>query len=493
MVTGTVEDYTGSMQSDAVALEPLGYGNWYDSNDLYGGIVDVVENIATYTVQIWENDPQNINVWNYQWLLLKYNQSIGSYDFNVTLRNFRAIMTFTGEYMSGGSATGELETDFIGEIYIDKLELLTGQNNTFYAYVRFWRTNRFNGLADSHLKDFVWAMVNQIYNFSIVNVSFDLEMWGCNITDVELEGLNFTGVVDLSDLSSMIEFKGMSSWTVGIDFTDEYVYFDAKFKIEVPISPEWMVYYTMLLTWDDDPVFFEDTDTCSDDPPSTGDYVDNATDRVSEVEELKALDPDSYPLGHSASEFWIAPQITDAPTSLPNYVVWFGGGGEYELSVRVDIEWNDGFHDYVGNTYVDQNYDDENLTAQGLPEQEDAYGSLAPFWEGIEDGDMWVLVFFSYETEILMFWWVIYYYTPAFYIASGDYNPNVANERIYINKTWTLHDANWVYRFELYGDKINVNGARIFDLELAGGKMFVDSYDGEEDISEPDYSGNYHR
>jgi len=56
-----------------------------------------------------------------------------------------------------------------------------------------------------------------------------------------------------------------------------------------------------------------------------------------------------------------------------------------------------------------------------------------------------------------------------------------------------LHDANWVYRFELYGDKINVNGAKVFDLEFAGGKMFVDSYDGGEDLSEPDYSGNYHR
>ena len=490
MVTGTVENYTSTMQSEAVSLEPLGYGNWYDSSDLYGGIEEVVKNVAAYAVRIWENDPQYINVWNYRWILLKYNQSIGTYDFRVSISEFRAIMVFTGTYMDGGEAQGTVQQDYIGEIYIDNLTLLPDKNNTFYAYVRFWRQNRFNNMENSRLKDFVWGMVNSIYSFSVVNVSFNLAMWGCYIPNVTLEGLNFTGVVDLSDIGSMIEFGGMSSWTVGINW-GEGVYFDAKFKVRVPMSPEWMIYYSMLITWDDDPIFFEDADTCADDPPTTGDYSDSATRRISEVEELIAPDPNAQPLAHDKNEFWVAPQLKDAPTSIPDYAVWFGGGGEYELFVRLDIEWTDAFHDYIGNAYVDQNYDDEELTAQGKAEREDAYAPVSP-WEGVEDGDMWVLVFFSYETEILMFWWVIYYYTPSFYIVSGDYNPNIVKGRIYINKTWVLHDYNWVYQFELYGDKINVNGAKIFDLEVAGGQMFIDSYDGQEDTSEPDWSGNYH-
>jgi len=490
MVTGTVEDYTGSMQSSAVSLEPLGYGNWYDSSDLYGGIVDVVNNVATYAVKIWENSPEDINVWDYRWILLKYNQSIGTYDFRVSMSNFRAILVFTGEYIDGEKASGIPEQDFIGEIYIDNLTLYPDRNNTFYAYVRFWRSNRLNGMVDSHLKDFVWSMVNQMYNFSAINISFNLAMWGCYISNVSLEGLNFTGAVDLSDIGSMIEFGGMTGWSVGINF-GEGVYFDARFKVKVPMSPEWMIYYSMLLTWDDDPVYFEDVDSGPDDPPTTGDYSDTLSERYSEVEELVALDPSAQPLGHTKQEFWIAPQIHDAPTSIPSYAVWFGSGGEYELFVRLDIEWTDAFHDYIGNAYVDQNYDDEELTAQGKKEEEDAYAPTSP-WEGLEDGDMWALVFFSYETEILMFWWILYYYTPSFYIVSGDYNPHIANGRLYINKTWILHDYNWVYQFELYGDKINVNGAKIFDLEVTGGQMFVDSYDGGPDQSEPDYSGNYH-
>ncbi len=495
-----VEEQVNSVNAEVVYLEPIGYGNWFDKNDeLYGG----VENSIAYAEKIWERDPAYINVWDYNWTLIKYVQQTGGFGFNVSLINFRARMVFTGIYENGSIASGN-EEDFIGEIYIDNLTLVEDSNNTFFAYVRLWRVNRLRPrMPESALKDWLWSMVKlHQYNFSILNVTFSLEMWGCYIENITIDVLNFTGIYDPSSLSDVIKFNGLKSWSVGWNL-NEGVYADVTFEIEVPMSPEWLTYYYMLITWDDDPIFFEDTDTCPDDPPASGGFSDNGTHKYSEVEEFKALDPASNPLAHSSNNYWIAPIMVDAPTSLPDYAVWFGTGGSYTLSARLDIEWTDGHHDYFGNIDVDQKYNDEAFTAQGKAEQENANGDAYYLlnWEGIEDGDMWVMVMFSYEVEFLMFWWVIYYYTPMFYITSGDYNPNVINGNITLSTTvyWELHDYYHVHRFIVMRDtngtivvKPHPNANYTVNTSVSG-LYFYDSCDGAIDTSEPDYSGNYHR
>ncbi|MEX0569191.1 MAG: hypothetical protein Q6363_008550, partial [Candidatus Njordarchaeota archaeon] len=504
-----VEGYVNDVNADVVYLEPIGYGNWYNPSDPYGGIRVVVEDPDSYAYKIWKYDEALINVWDYSWLLIKYVQALGEYDFNVTLLNFRAILVFTGVYENGTMANATAD-DFFGEIYIDNLTLVRNQNNTFFAYIRLWRLNRLRGLRNSSLRDWLWNMVKyHSYNFSIVNVTFDIQIWGCNITNITLDKLNFTGMYDPSDLSDTIKFNGLSSYTVGFNL-NQGVYADVTFKIEVPMSPEWLVYYYMLIVWDDDPIFFEDYDTCPDDPPAAGGFQqdnetpagfnESGTYKSSEVEEFKALDPAATPLGHDVSKYYEAPLMTDAPNGLPDYVVWFGTGGEYELSARIDIEWDDGHHDYFGNIDVDQKYDDEYYTSQGLSEEEDANGDAGWLlnWEGTEDGDMWVLVMFSYEVEILMFWWVIYYYTPIFYISAGDWNPNVISGfvKLYDTQYWELHD--YYYTHDIF--LVNTNGtvyvkphpnATYMEPVTVSGMCFYDSFDGAVDSSEPDYSGNY--
>jgi len=341
------------------------------------------------------------------------------------------------------------------------------------------------------------------YNFSIVNVTFDIELWGCKIENISLNRLNFTGIYDPSSLSQTIKFKGLKSWSVGFNL-DQCVYADVTFEIEVPISPEWLVYYAMLLTWDDDPIFFEDSDSVPDDPPSSGSWTDNGASKISEAEEFKALDSDAVPLAHNVSRYYEAPVMVDAPsTGLPSYSVWFGDGGTYTLSARIDIEWTDGNHDYFGNIDVDQKYDDEQLMILGRAEKEDANGDAGYLlnWENIEDGDMWVMLLFSYEAEIVMFWWVIYYYTPTFYITSGDWNPNIENGTIVALSTtvqWEFHDVNNVYDIIVMKNESGYwviqphpNANYTVDLTISG-MCFVDAYDGTPDTLEPDLSGNYY-
>ncbi|MCR8433260.1 MAG: hypothetical protein NDP24_03430 [Crenarchaeota archaeon] len=490
-----VKTYVNGINADAVALVPIGYGTYY-TNDLYGGI----ENAANYAVPVWNNNPSNINLWNYNWILLNYHQAVGSLGFNVGLENFKALLVYNGRYhfgsKAGQQASGTLD-DFFGEVYINNLTMEAGKDSYFDVQVRLWRVNRFRGFSNTTLKDWLWSMVKyHCYNFSIVNVTFDLKIWGCYIRDVKLSKLNFTGIYDTSSLANTIKFKGMSGLSPAIDF-NQWVYVTVYFKIEVPMSPEWLVYYSMLIVWDDDPIFFEDNDT-GDDPPSTGSWTSGSY-KSSEAEELKALDKNSNPLAHDPAQYYISPQIQDAPSSLPSYSIWFGGGGTKDLSATIDIEWTDAFHDYIGNAYLDSQYDDEYLTIIGRPEKEDVYGLLSP-WEGVEDGDAWSMVLMSFEVEIVMFWWVIYYYTPGFYLVSGDWNPNILAGKIVLlisTVQWTFHDYSNTRVIVLYKDsqgewliKPHPNASTVENATISG-ICFMDSYDGEPDALEPDGNGNY--
>lgn len=494
-----VSEEVNSINANVVALIPIGYGTYY-ADDLYGGI----ENATNYADPVWENDPTTINLWNYYWILLQYHQVVGDYGFNVTLENFKAIMVYSGKYYfgnkAGQQASGSLD-DFFGEIYIENLTLVEGIENVFDAYVRLWRVNRFRDFENSTLKDWLWSMVKYYsYNFSITNVMFDLRMWGCYIKNITLKRLNFTGIYDISSLSQSIKFKGMSGLSVALDL-NKWVYVTVNFKIEVPISPEWLVYYSMLITWDDDPIFFSDTDV-GDDPPTTGGWTSGAY-KSSEAEEFKALSDSATPLAHDVARYYDAPQIKDAPSSgLPSYAEWFGSGGTKELSATIDIEWTDAWHDYIGNAYLDQQYDDEYLNVIGRAEEEDVDSVLgiSVLWGGTENGDMWTMVMLSYEVEIVMFWWVLYYYTPTFFITSGDQNLNVAEGKIvllYDTVQWEFHDANNVYSIILMKDvdgnwviKPHPNADYTVNATVSG-MQFVDAYDGTPDALEPDNCGNY--
>ena len=503
-LNSVVSEEVNSINANVVALIPIGYGTYY-TNDLYGG----VENAVNYADAVWNRDPTTINLWDYYWILLKYHQVVGNYGFNVTLENFRALMVYSGIYSfgskAGQKASGILE-DFFGEVYIENVTLVNGRENVFDAYVRLWRVNRFRNLEDSALKDWLWAMVKyNSYNFSIVNVTFDIKLWGCEIKNVTLDKLNFTGIYDITSLSDTIQFKGMGNIWVTLNGLDLWATID--FYVSVPMSPEWLVYYSMVVSWDDDPVFFEDSDSGDDLPGEVFASSSSATATTKNIAGLyfKALDINAQPLAHDVSQYYNAPNIVDAPTSLPSYSVWFGGGGEQRLSAYIDvtIQLDLDLHDYLINADLDRQYDDEQLTILGRPEREDhaVYGLISG--EGTEDGDDWSLLFVCYEVEIVMFWWVIYYFTPSPYLVSGDFDPCIeTGEIITLSSTlyWRIQD-NHGHKILIYR-KDFANGTYAYFIKpyeygsdeylcTVQGQMFIDSLDGTPDALEPDLSGNY--
>ena len=453
---GTGWDYYASAittsKPEELDVTPDVTGWWIIGIDHYSGSGSTSFDLTVYKISPAPAypDPSYVNVWNFKWILLEFKYSIQGGEPHATIRNFKALMFFTGEYINGSSAHGDIR-DYIGEIYIPEFEY-TPATTMFYAYLRLWRWNRFTG-TNSSLKDYVYRMTLGQYNFSIRNATFDLELFGCYIRNISLAKLDFSGIYDPWSLSTKVEWKGLEKWSINIDWWNDWWVVDGLVHVASPSSPAWLLYTSGEMWADDDPVF-----NWANDPPEG--TVEDGTWKMGPYWGPTA---DAQPYSSSTDI-----EILDAPTSLPNYAI-FMGGGEARYWIRIDITVADINWQCLANMDVDSKYDDETQK-----EQDAASGVNYVIWWGTGYGEMWSTCTWKTVTETLMFWWIIHVPSPLVAITSGDwlqsaylpYRPDPNNEtqyRIYIS---------------------NING-RPYVLT-----QYMDGFDGRFDISEPDNYGN---
>jgi len=452
---GTGNDYyqasATTYKPEVLEITPDVSGWWTIGIDYYSADT----NKATFNLEIYKiapgkaySSPEYVNVWDFKWILLEFRYSIQGGTPNATIYNFRSLMIFTGEYINGSKAHGDIR-DYIGEIYIPEFKY-SPDTTMFHAYLRLWRWNRFTR-TNSSLKDYVYRMTLGQYNFALQNTTFDLELFGCYIRNISLSELNFTGIWDPWALSTKIEWKGLEKFSISLEWGQWWVVY-ATVHVSSPRSPSWLIYTEGEMWIDDDPVF----NNANDPPIGT---LDGGTWCLGPYygptgNAKKIIDSDSI-------------EIFDAPISLPSYAT-FMGGGELTYVIKIDISFWDTISNIQSllNMYVDSLYDDETQKA------DDAQHTV--IWPYTGYGEEWSTCTWKTVTETLMFWWIIHVPSPLVAITSGDwlqsaylpYRPDPNNEthyRIYIS---------------------NING-RPYMLT-----QYMDSFDGRFDITEPDTYGN---